>query len=68
MPLDLDDRAPKGAGAPDPEIEITPEMIEAGRTVILVEIGGAYGCGGTYFDAEEVARKVYQAMAHAMGP
>ena len=40
-------------------------MIEAGRTVILVEIGDAYGCGGTYFEPAEVAAKVFAAMLEA---
>ena len=34
MGLILDDAAPRGDGAPEPEIEITPEMIEAGIKVV----------------------------------
>jgi hypothetical protein len=34
MMLELDKAAPEGAGAPEEEIEITPEMIEAGVCVL----------------------------------
>lgn len=45
------------------EIEITPEMIEAGEDVILCELGGA-DLGG-FFSAPDLARKVYLAMRAA---
>ena len=56
-------KANEGDGAP--EIEITEEMADAGRGVILSEIGDSYDCGGTYFDAGEVAEKVFRAMMAA---
>ena len=31
MPRNVAEAAPEGVGAPEPEIEITPEMIEAGE-------------------------------------
>lgn len=46
--------------APD-EIEITPEMIDAGESVILCEVGGAEGLGG-FFSACALASEVYRAM------
>lgn len=42
------------------EIEITPEMIEAGSKAILEEIGGA-DLGG-FFSAPDLAVEVYRAM------
>jgi hypothetical protein len=43
------------------EIEITPEMIDAGEDQILGEVGGVEGLGG-YFSARELACAVYRAM------
>jgi hypothetical protein len=51
---------PKNAGAP--EAEITPEMIEAGRTVLLGEISVWFGPD---YDSAEVAEKVFRAMIQA---
>ena len=45
---------------PEVEIEITPEMIEAGEDVILCEVGGA-NLGGL-FSAPELAARVFRAM------
>jgi hypothetical protein len=42
------------------EIEVTPEMIDAGEHAILCEVGGA-DLGGL-FSAHELARRVYLAM------
>jgi hypothetical protein len=51
-----------GAGAPgrNDEIEITPEMIEAGEDVLLGELGGAVT---SYWSAPELAKRVFEAMA-----
>lgn len=42
------------------EIEITPEMIEAGADVLAVRIGGLIGPG---WSPDELASLVYRAMA-----
>jgi hypothetical protein len=42
------------------EIEITPEMVEAGESVILGVVGGA-DLGG-FFSAADLAREVFEAM------
>ena len=42
------------------DVEITPEMIEAGEHVILGEVGGA-DLGG-YFSARDLAVEVFLAM------
>lgn len=42
------------------EIEVTPEMIEAGEDVILCAVGGAE-LGG-HFSASDLAEEVYRAM------
>lgn len=51
--------------------EVTPAMMEAGRTVIICEIGtgndyssDGYCCPPS-FEADEVARKVFLAMCEA---
>jgi len=46
------------------EVEITPEMIEAGEGVILGAVGGA-DLGG-YFSARDLAAEVYLAMARVV--
>lgn len=46
------------------EIEITPEMIEAGEDAILREVGGATDLGG-HFSASALAVSVFRAMLHA---
>lgn len=61
MGLDLDKAAPEGAGAP--EVEITDDMIEAGASEILGEVGGA-DLGGC-FSARDLASRVYREMAKA---
>ena len=43
------------------EVEITPEMIDAGADAILCVVGGA-DLGG-FFSAQELAARVYRAMA-----
>jgi hypothetical protein len=51
---------------PDPkteEIEVTPEMIEAGEEIILIELGGELP--HSYSSARELAEAVYRAMALA---
>ena len=45
------------------EIEITPEMIEAGADAVLGFVGGA-DLGG-HFSASEMAIEVYRAMVNA---
>jgi hypothetical protein len=45
------------------EIEVTPEMVEAGVTVIWEELGGA-DLGGL-FSASDLAKSVYLAMHNA---
>jgi hypothetical protein len=47
------------------KIEITPEMVEAGESVILERVGGA-DLGG-FFSAAELAIEVYQAMVSSSG-
>ena len=49
---------PKSDGAP----EITPEMIEAGRIILLSEISVWFGPD---YDSAEVAQKVFRAMIQA---
>jgi hypothetical protein len=49
------------------EIELTPEMIDAGESEILGEVGGAEGLGG-FFSARELAARVYRAMETAHRP
>jgi hypothetical protein len=44
------------------EIEITPEMIDAGSEAILGRVGGA-NLGG-FFSAPQLAEQVYRAMAN----
>ncbi len=63
MTLNVARAAPSEAGAPEPEIKITPEMIEAGTYEIECATGGA-DLGG-YFSAREWAERVYRAMALA---
>jgi hypothetical protein len=41
------------------EIEITPEMIEAGADIILGELGGSLPA---LFSAEDLAEQVFRAM------
>jgi hypothetical protein len=48
-----------GAGAPENEIEITPEMIEAGEYILLANLGGAVS---SHWDPYELAILVYRAM------
>lgn len=48
------------------EIEITPEMIDAGEDAILCAVGGA-DLGGA-FSAADLARQVYLAMRRATSP
>jgi hypothetical protein len=43
-------------------VEITPEMIEAGESVISVEVGVPGDLVGGFFDARETAIAVYRAM------
>jgi hypothetical protein len=57
---DMTDRPPK---VPTEEIEITPEMIEAGEDIILVELGG--DLPHSYPSARALAEAVYRAMALA---
>jgi len=45
-----------------PEIEITPEMIEAGVSVLLGELGG---CVDRFWSAPDLAKQVFEAMACA---
>jgi hypothetical protein len=48
---------------PGQEIEITPEMVEAGADVLLGEFGGD---GSNHFwSAPDLAREVYRAMTKA---
>jgi hypothetical protein len=47
--------------APSAEIEVTPEMIEAGEEAILCVVGGA-DLGG-WFSADDLAKRVFLAMA-----
>jgi hypothetical protein len=42
----------------EPEIEVTPEMIEAGAEVILCEFGGC----DVFFSAPDLAKQVFLAM------
>ena len=60
MPPNVVKAASSEAGAPEAEIEITPEMIEAGAEAILGEVGGA-DLGG-FFSAPDLAVAVYRAM------
>ena len=46
----------------DEEIEITPEMIAAGEDVLLGELGGAVS---SYWFPDELAKRVYLAMARS---
>lgn len=66
MGLDLEkaarDAKAEGAGARGSEIEITPEMIEAGADLILQESGVADF--GVFFDARDLAKRVYLAMGN----
>ena len=48
----------------EPEIEVTPEMIDAGEHAISCEVGGAEGLGPG-FSASELASEVYRAMERA---
>jgi hypothetical protein len=43
------------------EIEITPAMVEVGKVAILEEVGGADDLGA-FFEAADLAQKVYLAM------
>jgi hypothetical protein len=45
--------------APENEIEITPEMIEAGEYILLANLGGAVS---SHWDPYELAILVYRAM------
>jgi len=52
--------------APETEIEVTPEMIEAGAEVIYRCFDGAIPYGSSF--GERVAALVYQAMRALRGP
>jgi hypothetical protein len=59
MPLPLDDAADRPATKPTDEIEITPEMIEAGACEFLAfAADGENGTG----DANEAVRYIFTAM------
>lgn len=58
MPVEADKSA--SAGAPEDEIEITPEMITAGAEVIYRCFDGTIPYGSSY--GERVAVLVYRAM------
>lgn len=45
------------------EIEITPEMCEAGKQAVISELGGADL--GAFFDGADLAKLVYRAMEFA---
>ncbi len=49
-----------GAPEEEPEIKITPKMMEAGADIILGSVGGADL--GESFCAPDLAAKVYRAM------
>jgi hypothetical protein len=58
MPVEADKSA--SAGAPEAEIEVTPEMMRAGVEAIWERI---VGCDlGGHFSAERLAASVYRAM------
>jgi len=57
---DVESGRDRPATEPIDEIEITPEMIEAGESVILSEVGGA-DLGG-WFSASDLAVRVFLAM------
>lgn len=58
---DVDSGCDRPATKSNDEIEITPEMIEAGEEAVLSQVGGA-DLGG-FFSAAALAKKVYLAMA-----
>ena len=60
--------APNAVGAPElKEIEITPEMVEAGEGILLAELGGAVT--SVFWHPRDLAKQVYLAMfrSHCVG-
>lgn len=55
-------RVEKHCERPTPEIEITPEMLDAGENELLCELGGAVSC---HWLPRDLAEKVYRAMQRA---
>lgn len=49
----------KAGEAGAPEVEITPEMIDAGEEALLKTLGGAVS---VFYDPRDLAIEVYQAM------
>lgn len=56
------DKPPTSKRAPPPEIEVTPEMIEAGVIILDERLGPSAEIGLLHLERPDVAREVYVAM------
>ena len=57
-----------GAGtAPEAEIELPPEAIEAGASVLLAAVDGCSSLEGISLRAQEIAEEVFRAIYRASG-